>query len=97
MTAISVLKPLPLAERSQQFDLAAVGLTAEQFACLCRCARGISLRFEASDVVDALVAGGYSRIGLVRVVTMTARGREYLQEMHAAQDNYASQATPTEC
>jgi hypothetical protein len=81
MTAISALQPFQ--ERSPQLESVAMRLTAEQLACLSRCAKGISLRFATSDVVNALVAGGYSQMGLARVVTMTARGREYLQDMRA--------------
>ncbi len=54
-------------------------LTAEQLECLKRCAQGISLRFEAQKNVDALVAGGYAKEGVARVVTVTAKGLEYLQ------------------
>ena len=54
-------------------------LTDEQLECLSRCARGISLRFEASEKVDALVAGGYVKEGVARVCTVTAKGLKYLQ------------------
>jgi hypothetical protein len=54
-------------------------LTDEQLECLSRCAKGISLRFEASEIVDALVAGGYVKEGVARVVAVTAMGLKYLQ------------------
>jgi hypothetical protein len=53
-------------------------LSARQCECLRRCANGISIRFEASELVDALVVGGYVEEGVAGVVTVTARGREYL-------------------
>ncbi len=54
-------------------------LTDEQLESLGRCAKGVSLRFEASNIVDALVAGGYVVEGVGRVVTVTAKGHEYLR------------------
>ncbi len=59
-----------------------IQLTSEQLECLRRCARGISLRFDEPADVDALVAAGYAKQGVARVVTMTAKGLHYLQ-MHA--------------
>jgi hypothetical protein len=55
-------------------------LTDEQIRCLRLCASGISLRFEAQEIVDALVAGGYVTEGPARVVTVTAAGLRYLQD-----------------
>ena len=54
-------------------------LTGEQLECLSRCAKGISLRFERSEIVEELVAGGYAEKGVAGVVTVTAKGQEYLQ------------------
>jgi hypothetical protein len=54
-------------------------LTDEALECLSRCARGISLRFERSEIVEELVAGGYAEKGVAGVVTVTAKGQEYLQ------------------
>ena len=54
-------------------------LTGEQLECLSRCAKGISLRFERSEIVDALIAGGYAEKGLAGVVNVTAKGQEYLR------------------
>ena len=54
-------------------------LTDEQFACLSRCAKGISLRFEASEIVDALVLDGYVEKGVAGVVTVTVKGRQFLR------------------
>lgn len=84
MTGIGALKSKPDVEPSQSLKSFKIRLTDEQFECLSRCARGISLRFEASEIVDALVAGGYSQIGVARVVSMTAKGHQYLQ-MHRAE------------
>jgi hypothetical protein len=60
--------------------LPVVRLTDEQLRCLKLCARGISLRFEEQEVVDALVARGYVKEGVARVVTMTSEGLGYLQK-----------------
>lgn len=54
-------------------------LTDEQLECLRRCASGISLRFDAPEIVGALVAAGYAKEGVARVVTITAAGLQYLQ------------------
>ncbi len=55
-------------------------LTREQHECLSRCARGISIRFERSELIDALVEAGYAEKGVAGVVTVTPRGKEYLQK-----------------
>jgi len=55
-------------------------LTEEQLQCLNRCARGISVRFERWEIVDALVDGGYAEKGIAGVLTVTAKGREYLRK-----------------
>jgi hypothetical protein len=54
-------------------------LTREQLEALSRCAKGISLRFEAPEIVDALIAGGYAQKGVAGVVTVTAKGQQYLR------------------
>ena len=54
---------------------------------------GISLRFEASEIVEALVAGGYSEMGLARVFTMTTLGHQYLQMRRAEWRSVTDQAT----
>jgi uncharacterized protein YdaT len=54
-------------------------LTGEQLEALRRCAKGISLRFEAWAIVNALVAGGYAEKGVGSIVTVTAKGEEYLR------------------
>jgi hypothetical protein len=54
-------------------------LTDEQFEHLSRCAKGISLRFERLEIVDALVAGGYAEKGVAGVVTVTIKGQQYLR------------------
>jgi uncharacterized protein YdaT len=54
-------------------------LTREQLETLSRCAKGISLRFEAWAIVNALVTGGYAEKGVAGVVTITAKGEEYLR------------------
>ncbi len=55
-------------------------LTDEQLECLRSCARGVSLRFEKSEIVNALVAGGYADKNVAGVVTVTAKGHQYLRK-----------------
>jgi hypothetical protein len=55
-------------------------LTSEQLHALRRCANGISLRFDKSEVVDALVLAGCVEQGVAGVVTVTAKGRQHLLE-----------------
>jgi len=52
-------------------------LTREQLECLSRGAKGISLRFEAQEIVDALVTSGYAEKGVAGIITVTAEGQEY--------------------
>lgn len=79
MSLDGALRLVAIADASESFAMSAACLTHEQIECLQRCARGISLRFDAPEIVDALVAGGYAREGVARVVTMTANGIQYLQ------------------
>jgi hypothetical protein len=79
MTQNHALKPLSVADPSDKVALFTPRLTREQLECLSRCARGISIRFERSELVDALVAGGYAEQGVASVVTVTTKGREYLR------------------
>ena len=79
MTPNRALKPLSITDPSEKVASFTTHLTAEQLECLSRCARGISIRFDRSDLVDALVAGGYAENGLAGVVTVTAKGHEYLR------------------
>ena len=83
MTSIGTLKSPPEVELSQSLELFEVRLTDKQFECLSRCAKGISVRFESPEIVDALVAGGYCKVGVARVVTMTENGHLYLQMRRA--------------
>jgi hypothetical protein len=79
MTPECALKPLSIANPSETFALVRTRLTGEQLECLSRCANGISIRFESSEIVDALVAGGYAEQGVAGVVTVTAKGQQYLR------------------
>jgi hypothetical protein len=72
-------KSLSIAYSSEALALHATRLTGEQFECLSRCAKGISLRFEASEIVDALVAGGYAEKGVAGIVALTVKGQQYLR------------------
>ena len=71
-------KSLSIPNPSEAVAVHATRLTGEQLECLNRCAKGISLRFERLEIVDALVVGGYADEGVVGVVTVTAKGRQYL-------------------
>jgi hypothetical protein len=79
MTQSHVRKSLPIANPSEKVAMFTPRLTREQLECLSRCARGISIRFETSELVDALVAGGYAEQGVAGVVTVTGKGQEYLR------------------
>jgi len=72
--------PPPTPESSEGVAHFKMRLTREQHECLSRCARGISVRFERSDIIDALVEAGYAEKGVAGVVTVTPRGKEYLQK-----------------
>jgi len=79
MTHNRALKSLSVANPSETLALVTTLLTDEQLEHLSRCAKGISLRFESSEIVDALVAGGYAEKGVAGVVTVTAKGQQYLR------------------
>jgi len=72
-------KSLSIANPSVALALHATRLTGEQLECLSRCAKGISLRFEASEFVDALILDGYAEKGVAGVVTVTVKGQQYLR------------------
>ena len=72
-------KSLSIAKPSEALALHATRLTGEQLECLSRCAKGISLRFEASEFVDALILDGYAEKGVAGVVTVTVKGQQYLR------------------
>ena len=73
------LKSVSVAKPSETLAWVTTRLTNEQLERLSRCAKGISLRFESSEIVDALVAGGYAEKGVAGVVTVTAKGQQYLR------------------
>jgi hypothetical protein len=54
-------------------------LTDEQLLSLRECAKGISLRFEKADIVNALIWGGYAERNVAGVITVTPKGHEYLR------------------
>ena len=68
-----------MANLSEKLTLVTSQLTREQLEALSRCAIGISLRFESSEIVDPLVAAGYAEKGVAGVVKVTAKGQEYLR------------------
>jgi hypothetical protein len=79
MTHSRGLKSLRIAYQSQSPAPMTPRLTGEHLEALRRCARGVTLRFEALETVNALVAGGYAQQGVAGVVSVTARGEEYLR------------------
>jgi hypothetical protein len=83
MTHNRELKSLSIANASEALAMHTTRLTAKQLESLSRCAKGISIRFEGSEIVDALIVGGYAENGVAGVVTVTAKGQQYLQS-HAS-------------
>jgi hypothetical protein len=81
MSQRRALKSVTIAHKSQSLASFTTRLTAEQLAALRRCEKGISLRFEAWAIVNALVDGGYAEYGVAGVVTVTAKGKAYVR-MH---------------
>jgi hypothetical protein len=79
MTRPQALKTVPMTNESQSLGPFTTRLTGEQLEALSRCARGISLRFESWEIVDALVAAGFVERGVAGVVTVTPVGHEYLR------------------
>jgi hypothetical protein len=79
MTQSPALKSSPVADQSRSLVSFTTRLTGEQLEALRQCAKGISLRFEAPVIVNALVAGGYAEKGVAGIVTVTAKGEEYLR------------------
>lgn len=65
------LESLPIGDQSRSPVLFKTRLTGEQLDALSQCAKGISLRFEAESIVDALVVGGYVKRGVAGVITVT--------------------------
>jgi hypothetical protein len=70
-----VFDPHPV--RQSRFE---TRLTSEQLESLRACERGISLRFEQPEIVNALITAGYAEKNIAGVVTVTALGQEYLRE-----------------
>ena len=70
---------LPVASSFLQRATSAKQLTDMQLVRLRWCANGNTLRFEAASIVDALVDAGYAKQGIGRVVTVTAKGQQYLR------------------
>jgi len=54
--------------------------TEEELNALRACANGISLRFEEPEIVKALLAGGYVSKNVAGVITITAKGHDYLRK-----------------
>ena len=82
MTQHAATKLSPIANHSQSVAPFRRHLTSEQLEALSRCAKGISLRFDATEIVNALIAGGYAAKGVAGtgVITVTAEGHRYLQK-----------------
>ena len=71
--------PLPFVSTFFPSATSASQLTNAQLVRLYKCANGNTLRFESASIVDALVASGYAKEGVGRVVTVTAKGHQYLR------------------
>ena len=78
-TQYRALTSLPIADPLRQAAAVSANLTDAQLSRLYWCSNGNTLRFEAASIVDALVAAGYAREGIGRVVTVTVKGHEYLR------------------
>jgi hypothetical protein len=63
-----------------QFYTLATRLTYEQLEVLRACARGISIRFDEPEIVNALLEGGYAEKNVAGVIAVTVRGLKYLQD-----------------
>jgi predicted metal-binding protein len=74
--ALKLISDIKTSEKTAPFR---PRLTPDQLECLSRCARGISVRFERQELIDALLAGGYVERGVAGVITVTARGQGYLR------------------
>jgi hypothetical protein len=72
-------QPVSIAELLIRFTLMKTHLSREQLECLARCAKGISVRFERWEIVDALIVGGYAEKGVAGTITVTAKGQQYLK------------------
>ena len=70
---------LPVASPFYPLTTSAPSLTDVQLVRLRWCASGNTLRFEAASIVDALVDAGYAKQGIGRVVTVTAKGHQFLR------------------
>jgi superfamily II DNA or RNA helicase len=72
------LKPVSIANPTQSVESFTNRLTGEQLDCLSRCAKGNTLRFEAQEIVHAIVGAGYAQKSMGGIVTVTATGQQYL-------------------
>jgi hypothetical protein len=79
MTQPRSMKSSSIVNPSQSRASLTARLTRQQLEALSRCAEGISLRFDAAEIVDALIAGGYAPKNVAGVITLTAEGHQYLQ------------------
>jgi hypothetical protein len=83
MSNNSALNSLPCGRPSETHSRVRAQLSTEQVECLSRCAAGISLRFEAWEIVNVLVAGGYVEQQVAGVIAITPLGKECLRS-HAS-------------
>ena len=79
MASNRAFKCIPIDDPSQSVPSFTTRLTDEQQEALRASARGISLRFEKSEVVNALCGGGYANKNIVGVITVTAKSHQYLR------------------
>ncbi|HEX9277458.1 MAG TPA: hypothetical protein VGA51_13795 [Casimicrobiaceae bacterium] len=79
MTSNRAFKLLWIEKRSQAHGPLKVRLTDEQLEALRACAKGVSLRFEKSEIVNALLEAGYAEKNIAGVVRVTEKGHQYLR------------------
>jgi hypothetical protein len=75
----SRIQILRIEERSQAPGPSRMRLTDEQLEALRACANGVSLRFEKSEIVNALLEAGCAERNIAGVIRVTEKGHEYLR------------------
>jgi hypothetical protein len=77
----------PATQRNDQAGNVVVGrapalrLREEQVDALRACARGLSLRFEKWEIVNALLLAGFVEKNIVGVIRVTKEGQDYLSTL----------------
>jgi len=79
MASDRAFKSFPIDDPSQSVSSFITRLPDEQHESLRACAKGISLRFEKSEVVNALRAAGYANKNVAGVIAFTVTGHQYMR------------------